>query len=88
MEAFSEKENIERNMKDLSRDKKNLSTLISGLDSKREEQMAYTYKRMMKNFEEVLEKTVPMGKGQLVLVGCPEVRQKFSEAAGIRDLHR
>ena len=84
MEAFSEKENIERSMKDLLKDKKNLSTLISSLDSKREEQMAYTYKRMVKNFEDVFEKIVPMGRGRLELVGCPEDKRKFSDAAGIQ----
>ena len=84
IEAFSEKGNIERSMKDLLKDKKNLSTLISSLDSKREEQMAYTYKRMVKNFEDVFEKIVPVGRGRLELVGCPEDKRTFSDAAGIQ----
>ena len=87
VEAFSEKEDIERKLKELNQTKKSLATLISSLDNKRIEQMAYTFKQMMKNFQATFEKIVPMGRGQLEVVGGPEEgseAEKFSEATGIQ----
>ena len=87
VEAFSEKEDIERKLKELYQTKKSLSTLISSLDNKRIEQMAYTFKQMMKNFQTTFEKIVPMGRGQLEVVGGPDEgteAEKFSEATGIQ----
>ena len=87
MKAFSEREEIEQRLKTLYRDKKSLSSLISSLDSKRLEQMAYTYKQMVKNFGEMFERIVPTGRGELILVGCPDhgnEMEKFSEATGVQ----
>ena len=84
LKAFDQMEEKEQRIKDLNRDKKLLSKLISSLDSKREEQMGYTYKQMVKNFSEVFEKIVPNGRGELVLLGSPEGSQWFSEATGIQ----
>ena len=87
IKAFSEKEDIERRLEELYKNKKSLSSLISSLDSKRVEQMAYTYKQMVKNFEAMFEKIVPGGRGELLLVGCPDEgseMEKFSEATGIQ----
>ena len=87
VEAFSEKEDIEEKLKELHRTKKALSTMISSLDNKRTEQMAYTFKQMMKNFQTTFEKIVPMGRGQLEVVGGPDEGsevEKFTEATGIQ----
>ena len=87
VEAFSEKEDIEEKLKELHRTKKALSTMISSLDNKRMEQMAYTFKQMMKNFQATFEKIVPTGRGQLEVVGGPEEgseAEKFTEATGIQ----
>ena len=87
VEAFSEKDDIEQKLKELNQTKKALSTLISSLDNKRIEQMAYTFKQMMKNFQTTFEKIVPMGRGQLEVVGGPDEGsevEKFTEATGIQ----
>ena len=87
IESLSEKDDIEQKLKELNQTKKALSTLISSLDNKRIEQMAYTFKQMMKNFQTTFEKIVPMGRGQLEVVGGPDEGsevEKFTEATGIQ----
>ena len=87
VEAFSEKDDIEAQLKELYQTKKSLSTIISSLDNKRIEQMAYTFKQMMKNFQTTFETLVPRGRGQLEVVGGPDEgseAEKFTEATGIQ----
>ena len=87
VEAFSEKEDIEKRLKELFQTKKSLANLISNLDNRRIEQMAYTFKQMIKNFQTTFERIVPMGRGRLEVVGGPEEgseAEKFAEAAGIQ----
>ena len=87
VEAFSEKDDIEAQLKELYQTKKSLSSLISSLDNRRTEQMAYTFKQMMKNFQTTFETIVPMGRGRLEVVGGPEEgseAEKFNEATGIQ----
>ena len=87
VEAFSEKDDIEAQLKELYQTKKSLSTIISSLDNKRIEQMAYTFKQMMKNFQTTFETLVPRGRGQLEVVGGPNEgseAEKFTEATGIQ----
>ena len=87
VEAFSEKEDVDKKLKELFQTKKSLSTIISSLHNKRIEQMAYTFKQMMKNFQTTFEKIVPTGRGHLEVVGGPEEgseAEKFTDATGIQ----
>ena len=53
----------------LMEDKTRILNMINVLDTKKSEQILYTYKQLYKNFEQMFSRVVPAGRGELILTG-------------------
>ena len=67
LEVFTDLEVLNKRLDALLRDKDRILDLIEALDAKKDEQLNFTVKQLVKNFREIFAKIVPGGQGNIVL---------------------
>ena len=86
MTFTEENERLVDRLNQLMEDKTRILNMINVLDTKKSEQILYTYKQLYKNFNQMFSRVVAGGKGELVLTGVTEgltEAEKMESAAGL-----